>query len=149
MKIKKLTLLVATLTMVLGIGSSTMAQVAEEPVAENPVAEESEAEGSVAEEPVAELSCADLFRNEQIELAEGAAYPTSVSEEARACDDSGAINPYPAPYFYDTDGLLYTYDPVSDRYTSSYDEAAGVYHIYDLVSNTFYAYDPASGTYVE
>jgi hypothetical protein len=173
MKIKKLTLLVATLAMVLGIGSFGVAQVPEEPIAQNPVAEEPlveepVAEGPAAREPaaegpvveeaaarepaaeelVAEDSCADVFRREQTELAETGVYPTSVSEEARACEDSGAVNPYPAPYFYDTNGLLYTYDPVDDRYTSSYDEAAGVYHIYDLVSGTFSTYDPARGTYV-
>ena len=164
MKIRKLMLLVATLTMVLGIGTSAVAQVAEEPVAENPVAEEPKAEEPEAEEPKVEEpeaeepkaeepvatddSCADIFRDEQMELAEVGVYPTSVSEEARACEDSGVANPYPAPYFYDADGVLYTYDPVSDRYTSSYDEAAGVYYIYDLVSGAFYAYDPASGTYV-
>lgn len=50
------------------------------------------------------------------------------------------------PYFYDTDGFFSTYDPVSDRYTSSLDSAAGVYQIYDLATDTFYTYDPVSGT---
>jgi hypothetical protein len=162
MKINKLTLLVAMLAMVLGIGSFALAQVvenpvdgepkaeepkAEEPKAEEPKAEEPTAREPVAEEPVAEDSCADIFRQEQTELAEVGVYPTSVSEEARACEDSGAVNPYPAPYFYDADGFLYTYDPVSDRYTSDFDEEAGVYYVYDLVSGAFYTYDPATGTY--
>ena len=166
MKIRKLMLLVATLAVVLGIGSSAVAQVAEEPAAEEPAAEEPTAEEpaaeepaeeesvaeepaeeeSVEEEPVAEGSCADVFRDEQIELAERGVYPTSVSDQARACEDSGVANPYPAPYFYDDGGLLYTYDPVRDHYVSSYDEAAGVYYVYDLVSGAFYAYEPAGDT---
>ena len=157
MKIKNLTLLVAMLMMVLGIGSFAVAQVPEEPVAGNPVdgepkagepvAEEPAAEESAAQEPVAEESCADIFQREQIELAEVGVYPTSVSEEARACEDSGETNPYPAPYFYDEDGFLYTYDPINDHYISAYDEATGVYRIYDLPSGAFYDYDPANGTY--
>ena len=172
MKIKNLTLLVAMLMMVLGIGSFAVAQVPEEPVAGNPVdgepkagepvagnpvdgepkagepvAEESAAEEPAAEEPEAEESCADIFLREQIELAEVGVYPTSVSEEARACEDSGETNPYPAPYFYDENGRLYTYDPINDHYISSFDETAGVYYIYDLVSGAFYTYDPVSGTY--
>lgn len=147
MKIKKLTLLVAMLAMVLGTSSFAAAQEAEEPVAEES-AEEPAAEEPAAEEPAAELSCADIFRAEQTELAEFGVYPTSVSDQARACEDSGSVNPYPAPYFYDTDGFLYTYDPVSDRYTSEADPATGVYYIYDIVTDAFYTYDPASGTYL-
>jgi hypothetical protein len=172
MKIKNLTLLVAMLVMVLGIGSFAVAQVAEEPLAGNPVdgepkagepvaenpvdgepkagepvAEEPIAEEPAAEEPVAEESCADIFLREQIELAEVGVYPTSASEEARACEDSGETNPYPAPYFYDEDGFLYTYNPINDHYISSFDNAAGGYRVYDLVSGAFYTYDPVSGTY--
>ncbi len=123
MKIEKLVLWIAMLAMVTSIGSYAVAQVAEEPA---------------AEEPVAEASCADVFRNEQTELAEVGVYPTSVSEEARACEDSGVANPYPAPYFYDADGLLYTLDPLRDLYITSFDEAAGVYHVYDLATKAFY-----------
>jgi hypothetical protein len=168
MKIKNLTLLVAMLVMVLGIGSFAVAQVAEEPVAGNPVDGEPKAgepvaenpvdgepkagepvaeESSAAEEPAAEEPCADIFLREQIELAEVGVYPTSASEEARACEDSGETNPYPAPYFYDEDGFLYTYNPINDHYISSFDEAAGGYRVYDLVSGAFYTYDPVSGTY--
>jgi hypothetical protein len=153
MKIKNLTLLVAMLVMVLGIGSFAVAQVAEEPVAGNPVDGEPKAgepvaeESSAAEEPAAEEPCADIFLREQIELAEVGVYPTSASEEARACEDSGETNPYPAPYFYDEDGFLYTYNPINDHYISSFDEAASGYRVYDLVSGAFYTYDPVSGTY--
>ncbi len=162
MKIKNLTLLVAMLIMVLGIGGFAVAQVPEEPVAGNPVdgepkagepvaeesaAEEPTAQEPEAQEPEAEESCADIFLREQIELAEVGVYPTSVSEEARACEDSGETNPYPAPYFYDENDRLYTYNPINDHYITSFDEAAGVYYIYDLVSGAFYTYDPVSGTY--
>ena len=133
MKIKKLMLLIAMLAMVVSIGSYAGAQVAEEPAAEEPAAEE-----PAAEEPAAEDSCADIFRDEQAELAEVGTYPTSVSEEARACEDSGVANPYPPPYFYDDGGLLYTLDPIEDLYTSSYDPVAGVYYVYDLVTRAFY-----------
>ena len=133
MKIKKLMLLIAMLAMVVSRGSYAGAQVAEEPAAEEPAAEE-----PAAEEPAAEDSCADIFRDEQAELAEVGAYPTSVSEEARGCEDSGVANPYPPPYFYDDGGLLYTLDPIEDLYTSSYDPVAGVYHVYDLVTKAFY-----------
>jgi hypothetical protein len=173
MKIKKLTVLVMMLAMVLGVGSYALAQVAQEPVpqepaaqqpvadeplaqepaAQQPVAQESATEQPIAEEPVAqqpapEISCEDVFRAEQRELAEGGVYPTSVSEEARACEEAGSVNLYPVPYFYDTEGFIYTYDPVADRYTSNSDPATGVYHIYDLVTDRFYTYDPASGTYL-
>jgi hypothetical protein len=80
-------------------------------------------------------------------LAQTGVYPTSVSDEARACEDSGEVNTYPAPYFYDSDGFLYVLDPVADRYTS-HDPATGLLNIYDLVTRSFYTYDPASGTYV-
>ncbi len=148
MKINKLTLLTIMLAMVLGVGGYAVAQVAEPPVTEEPAAEEPVAQKApVTQEPVAELSCEDIFRAEQIELAEVGVYPTSVSEEARACEDSGVANPYPAPYFYDADGILYIYDPVADLYSSAYDPAAGVYYVYDLVTDAFYAYDPITGTY--
>ncbi len=60
----------------------------------------------------------------------------------------GYVNPYPIPYFYDTDGFVYTFDPVNDRYTSELDSSAGVYYIYDLITEAFYTYGPASGTYL-
>jgi hypothetical protein len=158
MKIEKLMLLMAMLAMVVSIGSYAVAQVAEEPsvpepsvpepsvpepsVPEPSVPEPAEEESAVpepvAEEPLAEASCQEVFRNEQAELAEVGVYPTSVSEEARACEDSGVANPYPAPYFYDADGLLYTLDPLRDLYITSYDEAAGVYYVYDLATKAFY-----------
>ncbi len=58
------------------------------------------------------------------------------------------VNLYPVPYFYDTEGFMYTYDPVADRYTSDPDPATGIYYVYDLVNDRFYTYDPASGTYL-
>jgi len=139
MKTKKLMLLFTMLAMVASIGSYAVAQVAEEPVEEEPAAEEPAAEeGSAAQEPAAEASCADLFRAEQEELAESRVYPTSVSEEARACEDSGETNPYPAPYFYDPDGVLYILYPLEDAYFSSCDETTGVYNVYDLAIKAFY-----------
>jgi hypothetical protein len=164
MKIKKLTLMVAMLAMVLGIGSYALAQVAEEPVAQEPaaeqpatqepVAQEAAVQEPVAQEPVApepvldEASCERRFRDEQAELAATGVYPTPVSDDARACEDLGFVNLYPIPYFYDTEGFMYTYDPVADRYTSNPDPATGVYHIYDLVTDRFYTYDPANRTYL-
>src|SRR5215204_7181113 len=99
MKTKKLMLLLTMLAMVASIGSYAVAQVAEDPLAQGPEAQEKSAgqepaaeEGSAVQEPAAEASCADLFRAEQEELAESRVYPTSVSEEARACEDSGETN---------------------------------------------------------
>lgn len=162
MKIRKLTLMVAMLAMVLGISGYALAQVAEEPVAqEEPPAEESvasepapAAQEPVAQEPAAqepvldEASCEGIFRAEQAELAVTGVYPTPVSDDARACEELGFVNLYPVPYFYDTEGFMYTYDPVADRYTSDPDPATGIYYIYDLVTDRFYTYDPASGTYL-
>jgi hypothetical protein len=179
MKIKKLTLMVAMLTMILGIGGYALAQVAEEPIAEEPAAQESAGQEPVgqepgaqepgAQEPVAQepavqepvaqepvvpepvldaVSCETRFRDEQAELAATGVYPTPVSDDARACEDLGYMNLYPVPYFYDTDGFMYTYDPVADRYTSNPDPATGIYYIYDLVTDRFYTYDPGSGRYL-
>ena len=164
MKIKKLTLMVAMLAMVLGIGGYALAQVAEEPVAQEPaaeqptaqkpVAQEAAVQEPVAQEPVApkpvldKATCEGIFREEQAELAATSVYPTSVSEDARACEDLGFVNLYPVSYFYDTEGFMYTYDPVADRYTSDPDPATDIYYIYDLVKDRFYTYDPASGTYL-
>ena len=165
MTIKNPMLLVAILALVLGIGSSALAQVteehedqehqAQEPQTQEPQAQESQAQQAPeppaqqpqAPAPPVELSCADIFRAEQAELGAGSDYPTSVSDEARACEDSGEVNPYPAPYFYDSEGFLYVYDPVADRYTST-DPATGLLRIYDLVTDSYYTYDPATGTYV-
>ncbi len=157
MKIKKLTLLVATLALVLGLASSAVAQVADEPPAQDPQTEEPPAHDPAAHEPQAqetptqeapaEVSCADIFRQEQTELAQTGVYPTSVSEQARACEDSGEYNPYPAPYFYDSEGFLYIFDPVADVYWSTYDPVAGVYYIYDLTIDDYYTYDPSTGTF--
>jgi hypothetical protein len=162
-------LIVAMLAMVLAIGGYALAQAAEEPVAQEPVAQEAAAEQPVAQEPVAQepvaqeaavqepvvqepvldaASCETRFRDEQAELAATGVYPTPVSDDARACEDLGFVNVYPVPYFYDTDGFMYTYDPVADRYTSNPDPATGVYHIFDLVTERFYTYDPARGTYL-
>src|SRR5215210_2466968 len=105
MKIKKLTLIVAMLAMVLGIGSYALAQVAEEPAAQEPATEQPVAQEPVASEPVApepvasepvldQVSCEGVFRAEQTELAEVGVYPTSVSERARACEDAGFVNLY-------------------------------------------------------
>ena len=94
-----------------------------------------------------EVPCADIFRDEQAELAVLGEYPTVASDEARACEELGVANPFPAPYFYDTEGFLYVYDPVADRYTST-DPATGLLYIYDLITATFYTYDPATGEYV-
>jgi hypothetical protein len=174
MKIRTPALIVAMLAMVLGICGYALAQVAEEPVAqdpaaEQPVAQDPAAEQSAAQEPVAqeaaveepvaqepvapepvldEASCQGIYREEQAELAATGVYPTTVSEDARACEDLGYVNLYPVPYFYDTEGFMYTYDPVADRYTSDPDPATGIYYIYDLVNDRFYTYDPASGTYL-
>lgn len=169
MKIRKLTLMVAMLAMVLGIGGYALAQVAEEPIAQEPAAEQSVGQEPVAQEPVAqepvaqeptvqepvaqepvldEASCETRFRDEQAELAATGVYPTPVSDDARACEELGFVNLYPIPYFYDTEGFMYTYDPVADRYTSDPDPTTGVYHIYDLVNDRFYTYDPVSGTYL-
>lgn len=179
MKIRKLTLMVAMLAMILAIGGYALAQVAQEPVTQEPVAQEPVAQESAAEQPAAqetaaqepvaqepavqapvaqepvvpepvldEASCETRFRDEQAELAATGVYPTPVSDDARACEELGFVNLYPVPYFYDTDGFMYTYDPVADRYTSDPDPATGVYHIYDLVNDRFYTYDPASGTYL-
>ena len=164
MKIKKLTLIVAMLAMVLGIGGYALAQVVEEPVAQEPAAEqpaaqepatqEAAAQEPVAQEPVVQepvldaASCETRFRDEQAELAATGVYPTPVSDDARACEELGYVNLYPVPYFYDTEGFMYTYDPVADRYTSNPDPATGIYYIYDLVNDRFYTYDPASGTYL-
>ena len=175
MKIQKLTLMMAMLAMVLGICGYALAQVIEEPVVEEPVVQEPAAEQQVAQEPVAQepvaqeaaaqeepvvqepviqepvldaASCETRFRDEQAELAATGVYPTPVSDDARACEELGYVNLYPVPYFYDTEGFMYTYDPVADRYTSDPDPATGIYYIYDLVNNRFYTYDPASGTYL-
>lgn len=168
MKIKKLTLLVASLAMVLGIGTSALAQEtqdhhaqeppaqqqpqtqqpqAQQPQVQGPPAQEPAAQQPQAQEPPVKLSCADIFREEQTLLAQTGVYPTSVSDEARACEDSGEVNTYPAPYFYDSEGFLYVLDPVADRYTS-HDPATGLLYIYDLVTRSFYTYDSARGTYV-
>jgi hypothetical protein len=179
MQIKKLTLVVAMLTMVLGIGGYAMAQVAEEPVAQEPAAEQPVGQAPVAQEPAVQepvvqepvaqeptvqepvaqetvvqepvldqASCETRFRDEQAELAATGVYPTPVSDDARACEDLGYLNLYPVPYFYDTEGFMYTYDPVADRYTSDTDPATGVYYIYDLVTDRFYTYDPVNRTYL-
>jgi hypothetical protein len=174
MKIKKLTLMVAMLTMILGIGGYALAQVAEEPVAQETAAQQSAGQEPVAQEPVAQepvaqepavqepvaqepvvpepvldaVSCETRFRDEQAELAATGVYPTPVSDDARACEDLGYVNLYPVPYFYDTDGFMYTYDPVADRYTSNPDPTTGIYYIYDLVTDRFYTYDPVSGRYL-
>ena len=158
MKIKKLTLMVAMLAMVLGIGGYALAQVAEEPVAQEPAAEQPVTQQPVAQEPAAqepaaqepvldEASCETRFRDEQAELAATGVYPTAVSDDARACEELGFVNLYPVPYFYDSEGFMYTYEPVADNYTSDPAPATGIYYIYDLVTDRFYTYDPASGTY--
>jgi hypothetical protein len=161
MKMKKLALLVAMLALVLLASAPALAQTAPSDIelspsqeleavqtVDQPAVQDPAAQEPAVQEPAAQVSCGDVFQDEQIELAETGVYPTSVSDQARACEASGAVNPYPAPYFYDTDGFLYTYDPVNDRYTSTYDSAAGVYYIYDLVRHRFYTYDPVSRTYV-
>ncbi len=174
MKIRKLTFMVAMLAMVLGIGGYALAQVAEEPVGQEPVGQEPAAEQSVGQAPVAQepaaqepaaqepaaqepvaqepildaVSCETRFRDEQAELAATGVYPTPVTDDARACEELGFVNPYPVPYFYDAEGFVYTYDPVADRYTSNPDPTTGVYYIYDLVNDRFYSYDPVSGTYL-
>ena len=179
MKIKKLTLIVAMLAMVLGIGSYALAQVAEEPVAQEPTAEQPVAQEPVAQEPVTqepaaeqpvgqapvaqepsvqepvvqepvldEAACETRFWDEQAELAATSVYPTPVSDDARTCEDLGYVNLYPVPYFYDTEGFMYTYDPVADRYTSDPDPATGIYYIFDLFTDRFYTYDPANRTYL-
>jgi hypothetical protein len=153
-KIRKPTLIVAMLAMVLAIGGYALAQAAEQPVAQEPVAQEAAVQEPVVQEPVVPepvldaASCETRFRDEQAELAATGVYPTPVSDDARACEELGFVNLYPVPYFYDTEGFMYTYDPVADRYTSDPDPATGVYHIYDLVNDRFYTYDPASGTYL-
>src|SRR5215218_6370307 len=158
MKIRKLTLLVASLAMVLGIGTSALAQGTQEhhaqeppaqqqPQTQDPQAQQPQTQGPPAQEPQVELSCADIFREEQRQLAETGVYPTPVSDEARACEDSGEVNTFPPPIFSDSEGFLYVLDPIADRYTS-HDPATGLLHIYDLVTRTYYTYDPASGTYV-
>jgi hypothetical protein len=175
---KNLALLVAMLALVLGIGSSALAQVmgehhaqqapaqqqqaqeppaqqqqAQEPPAQQPQepqaqqAQEPPAQQPQAPEPPVELSCEDIFRAEQAELAAGSGYPTSVSDEARACDASGEANPYPAPYFYDDEGFLYVYDPVADRYTAP-DPATGLLRFYDIVTGSYSTYDPVTGEYL-
>jgi len=154
MKISKPTLIVAMLAMVLAIGGYALAQIAEEPVEQEPVAQEPVAQEPVAQEPVVPepvldaASCERRFRDEQAELAATGVYPTPVSDDARACEELGFVNLYPVPYFYDTEGFMYTYDPVADRYTSDPDPTTGIYYIYDLVTDRFYTYDPASGTYL-
>jgi len=150
--------MVAMLAMVLGIGGYALAQVAEEPVAQEPAAEQPVTQQPVAQEPAAqepaaqepvldEASCETRFRDEQAELAATGVYPTAVSDDARACEELGFVNLYPVPYFYDSEGFMYTYDPVADNYTSDPAPATGIYYIYDLVTDRFYTYDPASGTY--
>jgi outer membrane biosynthesis protein TonB len=121
------------------------AQQAQEPPAQQPQAPP--AQQPQAPEPPVELSCADIYRAEQAELAAGSGYPTSVSDEARACDDSGEANPYPAPIFYDDEGFLYVYDPVADRYTAP-DPATGLLHFYDIVTDSYSTYDPETGEYL-
>jgi hypothetical protein len=189
MKMKNLALLVAMLALVLGIGSSALAQVMGEHQAQQPAAQQQQAQQPAAQqqqaqqpstqqqqaqeppaqqpqappaqqpqappaqqpqapEPPVELSCADIFRAEQAELAAGSGYPTSVSDEARACDDSGEPNPYPAPYFYNAEGFLFVYDPVADRYTAP-DPATGLLYIYDIITDSYYTYDSATGEYLE
>lgn len=134
-KKEPLVLLMVVLATVLSMGSYALAQEGpEEPAVQEPVLDEA--------------SCEGIFRDEQVELAQLGVYPTSVSEDARACEDLGFVNLYPVPYFYDTEGFMYTYDPVSDRYNSELDPATGVYYIFDLVTDRFYAYDPVSGTYL-
>ena len=134
-KKEPLVLLMVVLTIVLSMGSYALAQEGpEEPTAQEPILDEA--------------SCEGIFRDEQVELAQLGVYPTSVSEQARACEGLGFVSLYPVPYFYDTEGFMYTYDPVSDRYNSDLDPATGVYHIYDLVTDRFYTYDPGSGTYL-
>lgn len=91
-------LVVAMLAMVLGIGGYALAQLAEEPVAQEPApaAQEPVVQEPVAPEPLApepvldEPSCEAIFRDEQAELAEVSVYPTSVSENARACEELGS-----------------------------------------------------------
>ncbi len=102
----------------------------------------------VPEPTLDEASCEAIFRDEQAGLAATGVYPTPASEDARACEDLGYVNYFPVPYFYDTDGFMYTLDPVADRYTSNTDPATGFYYIYDLVTDLFYTYDPVSGTYL-
>ena len=69
MQVKKLTLMVAMLAMLLGIGGYALAQVAEEPVAQEPAAEQPVTQQPVAQEPAAqepvldETSCETRFRD--------------------------------------------------------------------------------------
>ena len=130
-------------------GTATQEVATQEPAAEQPVAQEPAAQEPAPQEPVLdEASCEGIFREEQAELAaNGGVYPTPVSEDARSCEELGFVNLYPVPYFYDSEGFMYTYDPVADNYTSDPAPATGIYYIYDLVTDRFYTYDPASGTY--
>lgn len=96
---------------------------------------------------VTNIPCFGAFREEQEELVVTGAYPTAASEAVRACEDFGVANPYPAPYFYDTDGFLYSYDPIEGIYSAP-DPATGFVYIYSPANGAFYTYDPATGTYV-
>lgn len=60
----------------------------------------------------------------------------------------GLREPLPHPLLLRHRWFVYTFDPVNDRYTSELDSSAGVYYIYDLITEAFYTYDPASGTYL-
>ena len=198
--VKKLTLLVTMLMLVLGIGVSALAQeVPEETATEDTATEETTTEETATEDTATEettteetatedtateetateettteeatpastftlgadglsvdrtdgatttnIPCFAAFREEQEELVTTGVYPTSISEAVRACEDFGIANPYPAPYFYDTDGFLYTYDPIEGIYSAP-DPDNGVVYVYDPTSGTFSTYDPATGAYL-
>lgn len=172
MKVRKKLLLMAMLAMVLVVAGSALAQVASDPTTDGatpteettPVAPDSATPvpaPATAPAPTFALgadgdtltqdgelagSCAAIFRQEQAELSLQP-YPTYVSDAARACENLGAVNPFPFPYFYDTEGFFYTYDPVSDAYYTEFDEASGLIYLYDLVTDAFYSYDPGTGVY--
>lgn len=133
------------LMMVLGISVSALAQeVTEETATEFTLGEDG---FSVVGSDGAAISCFDAFRDEQEELVVSGSLTTSASDAARACEGFGIANPYPAPYFYDSDGFLYTYDPIEGIYNSP-DPDNGVVYVYDPTSGTFSTYDPVNGVYL-
>ncbi len=145
---KKRVLLMAILAMILGVSGLAVAQTTEE--ATQPEAPPETTPSDAAPSPVVDpstLPCGvSLFRQEQEELVQ-VGYPTSVSERARECEELGYVNPYPAPYVFDDEGFLYTYDPIEGLYYAS-DPETGYDYVLDPLSGIIYTYDPVSGTYL-
>ena len=142
MRVKKKVVLVAMLAMALGIGGSAAAQISTPRYALGPDGDTLIVEG------FEQGLCSDIFAIEQQDLAVYD-YPTPLSNDARACEFLGVVNPYPAPFFQ-RDGIVFTYYPLDVHYYG-YAPSDGVnpdfYSILDPISGAYYIYNWESNLY--